>query len=133
MHHKRIKIYLHLIFTLEASVDVWSVGCIIAEMIEGKPLFMGLCEIDQLFQIFFKMGTPTVEEWPSFSGLPNFQSQLFPQWTENQLHGLMKHADEDQYSLLLAMLRFDPNRRSSAYEALQHRYSKHLPIVSPFE
>lgn len=104
-----------------ASVDVWSIGCIVAEMMEGKPLFMGLCEIDQLFQIFFKMGTPNQDEWPSFNALPNFQPQLFPQWTENRLHGLMKHADEEQYSLLLTLLRFDPARRSSASEALHHR------------
>ena len=55
------------------SVDMWSVGCIFAEMMKGRPLFMGLCEIDQLFQIFFNMGTPTEEEWPQFSSLPHFQ------------------------------------------------------------
>ena len=35
------------------AVDIWSIGCIFAEMIEGRPLFMGLCEIDQLFQVLF--------------------------------------------------------------------------------
>ena len=42
-------------------------------MIEGRPLFMGLCEIDQLFQIFFKMGTPTMDVWPAFTEMPNYQ------------------------------------------------------------
>ena len=44
-----------------AAVDVWSCGCIFAEMLQGKPLFLGLCEIDQLLQIFFKLGVPTTE------------------------------------------------------------------------
>jgi serine/threonine protein kinase len=91
-------------------------------MIEGKPLFMGLCEIDQLFQIFFKMGTPTADNWPTFLALPNFQPQLFPQWTENQLYGLMKNATEDEYKVLLSMLCYDPALRASAHEILQHRY-----------
>ncbi len=63
-----------------AAVDIWSMGCIYAEMLQGKPLFTGLCEIDQLFQIFYKMGTPSKDVWPSFSSLPHYQGQLFPDW-----------------------------------------------------
>jgi len=89
------------------AVDVWSVGCIVAEMIQGKPLFMGLCEIDQLFQIFFKLGTPDADEkvWPMFRQLPNYQSTLFPQWTTNQLPGILNKADDAQYSLISGRLR----------------------------
>jgi serine/threonine protein kinase len=64
-----------------AAVDIWSLGCIYAEMLQGKPLFTGLCEIDQLFQIFYKMGTPTAAQWAEFSMLPNYQPTLFPDWT----------------------------------------------------
>ena len=104
------------------AVDVWSVGCIFAEMIEGKPLFMGLCEIDQLFQIFWKMSTPTTDAWPGFTDMPNYQSTLFPQWTNSQLYGLMQRADDEQFALLSSMLRFDPGKRASAHEALHHKY-----------
>ena len=62
------------------AVDIWSVGCIFAEIMQGRPLFMGLCEIDQLFQIFSKLGTPAAEEWPRFEHLPNFQDTMFPRW-----------------------------------------------------
>ena len=67
------------------------------------------------------MGMPTAEVWPGFTSLPNYQSNLFPQWTENQLCGLLKKADESQYSLLTSLLRFDPSKRSSAEEALRHK------------
>ncbi len=110
------------------AVDIWSIGCIFAEMMEGEPLFRGLCEIDQLFQIFSKMGTPTEEEWQSFFTLPNYQSTLFPQWTESQLYGLIRRASEEQYSLLLSMLRFDPTKRASAQEALAHQYFQGLSV-----
>lgn len=62
------------------AVDVWSIGCIFAELMEGRPLFAGVCEIDQLFQIFNKMGTPSEDVWPKYPTLPHFQNSLFPNW-----------------------------------------------------
>lgn len=61
-----------------AAVDIWSVGCILAELLQGKALFAGLCEIDQLFQIFQTLGTPDTATWPEFKQLPYFQNTLFP-------------------------------------------------------
>ena len=72
-----------------SAVDMWSVGCIISEMIRGAPLFYGLCEIDQLFQIFFKMGKPNDHNpWDDFESLPNYREPLFPNWEQSQLPGL---------------------------------------------
>jgi serine/threonine protein kinase len=61
------------------AVDVWSVGCIFAEMVLGRPLFTGTSEIDQLFQIFAHLSTPTKATWPGFFDLPNYGS-AFPDW-----------------------------------------------------
>ena len=44
--------------TYSTPVDVWSIGCIFAEMLNHKPLFPGDSEIDQLYKIFQVMGTP---------------------------------------------------------------------------
>lgn len=63
------------------SVDIWSVGCIFAELILRKPLFPGQGEFDQLTKIFKSLGFPTEERWPGVSLLPNYNrinSSKFP-------------------------------------------------------
>uniref|UniRef100_A0A915ECE4 Protein kinase domain-containing protein n=1 Tax=Ditylenchus dipsaci TaxID=166011 RepID=A0A915ECE4_9BILA len=57
-----------------AGVDIWSIGCIFAEMARKKPLFQGDSEIDQLFRIFKILSTPTEEKWKNLSHLPDFKS-----------------------------------------------------------
>jgi len=54
------------------SVDIWSVGCIFAELLNGKPLFTGSSNKDQLKKIFRAMGTPTEETWSGVSQLPEY-------------------------------------------------------------
>merc|ERR1719507_1337455 len=54
------------------AVDVWSVGCVIAEMFLRRPLFPGRGEFDMLNKIFDKTGTPTEEVWQDVSALPSF-------------------------------------------------------------
>jgi cyclin-dependent kinase 2 len=59
-------------------VDIWSVGCIFAEMVNGRPLFPGDSEIDELFRVFRNLGTPNEEVWPGVSNLPDFKvSNIF--------------------------------------------------------
>jgi len=50
-------------------IDIWSIGCIFAEMMNGKPLFPGNSEQDQLKKIFKLMGTPDPEKWPGLAQL----------------------------------------------------------------
>lgn len=49
---------------------MWSVGCIFAELLLRKPLFMGEGEVDQISKIFRVLGTPTEQRWPGYSKLP---------------------------------------------------------------
>lgn len=104
-----------------AAVDVWSVGCVFAEMILGKPLFPGICEIDQLFQIFLKLGTPTNSSWPGFSSLPNYQTE-FPRWPRRSLQVHVPDLDKDGVDLMTKMLDVNPNTRITAEDALRHAY-----------
>ena len=55
------------------SVDIWSVGCIFAEMVNRRPLFAGSNEEDQLMKIFKGRATPVVEQWPELKELPLYK------------------------------------------------------------
>jgi len=66
---------------LNHRIDVWSVGCIMAELLNKKPLFMGKNEEDQCNVIFSKLGSPVPEDWPDVETLPElhkFNIQLTP-------------------------------------------------------
>ncbi|XP_031208439.1 cyclin-dependent kinase 3 [Mastomys coucha] len=103
------------------AVDVWSVGCIFAEMVTGKALFPGDSEIDQLFRIFHTLGTPSEATWPGVSQLPDYQGS-FPKWNRKGLEEIVPSLGPEGQELLLQLLRYDPSQRISAKTALTHPY-----------
>ncbi|KAJ7185656.1 mitogen-activated protein kinase [Mycena filopes] len=105
------------------AIDVWSVGCILAEMLSGKPLFPGRDYHHQLTLILDVLGTPTLDEFYAIStrrsrdyirALPFRKrrpfAQLFPNATPLALDFLAK------------TLTFDPKKRITAEDALAHPY-----------
>mmetsp|Transcript_24475 Transcript_24475/g.33737 ORF Transcript_24475/g.33737 Transcript_24475/m.33737 type:complete len:326 (+) Transcript_24475:157-1134(+) len=104
-------------------IDIWSVGCIFAEMILGRSLFQASTEIELLFQIFGVLGTPNEENWPGVSELADFQP-TFPQWRGIGLDAVLGESfvDELGKDLLKSMLKYEPSSRVTAHEALQHEY-----------
>ncbi|CAI8617825.1 unnamed protein product [Vicia faba] len=109
-------------------VDVWSVGCIFAEMINQRPLFPGDSEIDELFKIFRITGTPNEDTWPGVTSLPDFKS-AFPKWPSKDLATLVPNLEPSGLDLLSSMLRLDPSRRITARGALEHEYFKDIKFV----
>mmetsp|Transcript_2633 Transcript_2633/g.8220 ORF Transcript_2633/g.8220 Transcript_2633/m.8220 type:complete len:313 (+) Transcript_2633:231-1169(+) len=104
-------------------VDLWSVGCIFAEMASCRPLFPGDSEIDQLFRVFQVCGTPNEACWTGVSRLPNFKSE-FPKWHPQRLDRAVPElaADPDALRLLHAMLTYTPAHRVTCHDALDHGY-----------
>jgi len=105
-------------------IDMWSIGCILGEMATGTALFRGDSEIDTIFQVFQKLGTPSEVEWPGLSALPDFKP-TFPQWRRqpwSEIGNAAATLGPNGSSLLDDLLRYDPRRRISARQSLNHPY-----------
>eukprot|EP01118_Nematostelium_gracile_P002168 TRINITY_DN123_c0_g1_i1.p1 TRINITY_DN123_c0_g1~~TRINITY_DN123_c0_g1_i1.p1 ORF type:complete len:294 (+),score=48.02 TRINITY_DN123_c0_g1_i1:43-924(+) len=102
-------------------VDIWSVGCIFAEMIHKLPLFPGDSEIDQIFRIFRVLGTPNDHIWPGVTSLPDYQP-TFPQNPPQSFSKLFPQLETSGRDLLEQMLQYEPSKRISAQQALEHPY-----------
>ncbi|EEB06770.1 CMGC/CDK/CDK5 protein kinase Pef1 [Schizosaccharomyces japonicus yFS275] len=103
------------------SIDMWSVGCILAELITGRPLFPGTDNEDQLLKIFRLMGTPTEQTWPGVSRLPDYKP-TFPFYPPQDLASMFPGLDGLGLDLLQRMLRMQPELRISAHNALKHAW-----------
>lgn len=101
------------------SIDIWSAGCIIAEMYSGQPLFPGNSNDDQLLRIFQGLGTPSERAWPGISQLPEYKP-TFPVYATQDLRQLVPQLDPLGADLLNRMLQLRPELRINAAEALCH-------------
>ena len=99
------------------GVDLWSTGCIFAEMAQKKPLFMGDSEIDQIFKIFKILGTPHENNWPDALKLQDFKAS-FPKFRGIPMQNHTPTLNELEVDLLKGMTALDPNKRISAKMAL---------------
>ncbi|CAK5265589.1 unnamed protein product [Mycena citricolor] len=116
------------------AIDVWSVGCILAELLGGKPIFKGRDYVDQLNQILHYLGTPS-EDTLRRVGSPRAQDYIrsLPIKPRVPFSTLFPRANPLAIDLLSQMLCFDPAKRISCEQALAHPYLQvwHDPADEP--
>eukprot|EP01103_Thecamoeba_quadrilineata_P018569 TRINITY_DN711_c0_g1_i1.p1 TRINITY_DN711_c0_g1~~TRINITY_DN711_c0_g1_i1.p1 ORF type:complete len:541 (+),score=51.22 TRINITY_DN711_c0_g1_i1:56-1624(+) len=104
------------------AVDMWSVGCILAELLAKKPIFPGRNEIDQLDLIFQYCGTPTPENWAEAEKLPWYNMFRPKRPYKRRLRDVYKDFPELGLDLVDKLLCLDPKQRISAETALDHDF-----------
>jgi glycogen synthase kinase 3 beta len=106
------------------KIDVWSAGCVIAEMVLGRPLFPGQSGIDQLVEIIKILGTPTKEEIKSMN--PNYMDHKFPAIRAIPLHKIFNGVEPELCILLARVLNYSPILRLDAAESMAEPYFDEL-------
>jgi serine/threonine protein kinase len=115
-----------------SPIDIFAVGCIMAELYQLSPLFSGSSEIDQIYKICSVLGTPTHNMWSEGYRLASQIGFSFPQFPPVSLTNLIPSASSEAIQLMSEMLRFDPQKRPTAVQILAHPYfAGFVPIQRP--
>ncbi|KAJ4972447.1 hypothetical protein NE237_005621 [Protea cynaroides] len=144
-----LKPYTHLVVTLwyrapelllgskqySTAIDMWSLGCIMAELLAKEPLFPGKTEVDQIDKIFKTLGTPNETIWSGFSKLPGVKVNF----VKHQYNMLRKKfpatsftgspiLSDSGFDLLNKLLTYDPEKRITVEAALNHEWFREVPL-----
>lgn len=106
------------------KIDVWSTGCVMAELMLGQPLFPGESGIDQLVEIIKVLGTPTREQIRTMN--PNYMENKFPQIKPHPFSKVFRKADATALELIAQLLEYTPTQRLSAIDAMVHPFFDEL-------
>nr|XP_018899174.1 PREDICTED: cyclin-dependent kinase 20-like [Bemisia tabaci]XP_018899175.1 PREDICTED: cyclin-dependent kinase 20-like [Bemisia tabaci] len=115
----------------DEKIDIWAVGCIIAEINNKAPLFAGETDIEQLSIVVQSLGRPSEKNWPNMKKLPDFGKIHFPKWKPISWNVLLPDANPELRSLVQSLLLYNAADRLSASEALKHRFFYSLPLPCP--
>eukprot|EP00249_Psilotum_nudum_P011776 c23375_g1_i2 orf=1304-2752(+) len=107
------------------AIDIWSMGCVLAELMLGQPIFPGESGVDQLVEIIKVLGTPTREEIKCMN--PNYTDFKFPQIKAHPWHKIFhKRMPPEAVDLVSRLLQYSPNLRFTALEACIHPFFDEL-------
>ncbi|XP_037642238.1 serine/threonine-protein kinase MAK-like [Sebastes umbrosus] len=105
-----------------SPIDIWAVGCIMAELYTLRPLFPGNSEVDEIFKICQVLGTLKKSDWPEGYSLATSMNFRFPKYVPTSLRSLIPNASNEAITLMKDMLQWDPEKRPSAAQALRYPY-----------
>lgn len=103
------------------GIDIWAVGCILAELFKREPLFPGESDLDTLDKIITVVGTPTEKNWHGVTNLPDFVefNEVLPGQPFSERFPALQ---QDALDILESMLKLCPNERCTTTEALNMPY-----------
>merc|ERR1719204_1339662 len=105
-----------------APIDLWAMGAIMAELYTLRPLFPGQSEPDELYKICSVLGPPTLSTWKEGIKLSQSMNFKFPAFAQTDIHTLIPNAGKHAIDLMQKMLYYDPEKRPTAAQSLQHSY-----------
>lgn len=105
-----------------AKVDIWALGCIMAELYTFKPLFGGLTEKEVLFKMCAVLGTPNANTWTEGIQLAKKIDMKFPSCAGTSISQIVPDASKDGIDFINEMLKWDPQQRPMAADLLKHPF-----------
>ncbi|ERE77522.1 cyclin-dependent kinase 20-like isoform 1 [Cricetulus griseus] len=112
----------------DQGVDLWAVGCIMGELLNGSPLFPGENDIEQLCCVLRILGTPSPRVWPEITELPDYNKISFKEQAPVPLEEVLPDASHQALDLLGKFLLYPPHQRIAASQALLHQYFFTAPL-----
>jgi serine/threonine protein kinase len=106
----------------DEKIDIWAIGCIMAELYTLKPIFPGIDEFDQLNKILRIIGTPEFNDWPEGFALIQKLNIRMPNCNKGNLKQIVFNANDDAINFLENIFQINPAKRPSAAELLKHPY-----------
>jgi len=107
------------------KIDIWSAGCVLAELLLGQPIFPGDSGVDQLVEIIKVLGTPTREQIREMN--PNYTEFRFPQITAHPWTKVFRpRTPTEAIELVARLLEYTPTTRITPLEACSHSFFDEL-------
>lgn len=107
-----------------SPIDIWAMGCIIAELFTLRPLFPGSSEADEIYKICSVLGSPTRQSWPEGMKLAAKMNFRFPQFSPTPLSQLIPQASPEAIKLMEDTMRYNPSKRPTCTQCLQYPFFK---------
>ncbi|XP_068565807.1 serine/threonine-protein kinase MAK isoform X4 [Cebidichthys violaceus] len=117
--------------TYSSPIDLWAVGCIMAELYTLRPLFPGNSEVDEIFKVCQVLGTVKKTDWSEGHQLASAMNFRFPQCVPTHLKTLIPNASNEAIALMRDLLQWDPKKRPTAVQALRYPYFQVGQILGP--